>query len=136
MRRRISVLLAMAVMLALMVGLSGAALAQPGGGGPDVCVSIKGDTKVDKGESGCRSDETSKAVAVNDSYANAIFGSDATAVNDSVAFASDNGDATAINDSYADASDNSDATAVNDSVAWARQDCVATAHNGEGEFCP
>jgi hypothetical protein len=60
-------------------------------------VSIKGDTKVDKGESGCRSDETSKAVAVNDSYANAIFGSDATAVNDSVAWARQDCVATAHN---------------------------------------
>ncbi len=45
-------------------------------------MSIKGDTKVDKGESTCFSDTTSKAVAVNDSRAEASIDSKATAVND------------------------------------------------------
>ena len=45
--------LMVAAMMALMLALSGAALAQEAPGGGDVCVSIKGDTKVDKGETTC-----------------------------------------------------------------------------------
>ncbi|HEV2123529.1 MAG TPA: hypothetical protein VGW38_12235, partial [Chloroflexota bacterium] len=125
----------MAVMLAMMVALSGAALAQPGGAA-DVCVSIKGDTKVDKGESECFSDETSKAVAVNNSLARAFFDdSKAHAVNNSTAEAFLNSKATAVNDSYAGADRNSRATAVNDSAALAFENCVATARNDEVEVC-
>ena len=59
--RRIPMLLT--VMMAAMVAFSGAALARGG----DVCLSIKGQPKVQKGDSICESDSTSKAVAVDDS---------------------------------------------------------------------
>jgi hypothetical protein len=62
MKRRSILLVTVALMMvAWMMALSGAALAQGG----DVCVSNKGDTKVDRGDSTCSSDETSRAVAVN-----------------------------------------------------------------------
>jgi len=48
MKKRILVLLAVAAMMALMMALSEAALAEA-----DVCVSIKGDPKVDEGASSC-----------------------------------------------------------------------------------
>jgi len=48
-------------------------------------VSINGETKVDKGESTCSSDDTSHAVAVNNSRAEATNSSTAVAVNDSLA---------------------------------------------------
>ena len=112
--RRLAVVGITAMMLAAMMALSGMALAQG-----DVCVSIKGDTKVDNGDSTCFSDATSKAVAVNDSDAIAQDeGSRATAVNNSDAFAADFSRATAVNDSSA--------LAIN---------CIATAHNGEVEEC-
>ena len=84
-----------------------------------MCVSIKGDTKVDKGDSICYSDIDAKAVAVNDS--DALADDDAPlalAVNRSSAGGEDYGRATAVNDSFADA--------IN---------CTATAQNGEAEVC-
>ena len=129
------------MMLAAMMALSGMALAQG-----DVCVSIKGDTKVDKGESTCYSDATSKAVAVNGSDAEALFGSHATAINGSDATAIFDTRATAINNSIAEAVfSGSRATAINNSVALANvgggggrnePPCTVTAHNGEVAICP
>ena len=80
MKKRILVLLAVAAMMALMMALSEAALAEA-----DVCVSIKGDTKVDEGASSCVSFPDSRAVAVNDSDAIALNNATAVAVNDSFA---------------------------------------------------
>ena len=75
-----------AMMLAAMLALSGPALTQDApGGGPDVCVSNKGEIKVDKGDSRCLSDPTSHAVAVHDSVAVAQYDSHARAVNQSTA---------------------------------------------------
>ena len=57
----------LATVAAVTIALPGAAaLAQEEGdrGGGDVCVSVKGDTKVDRGDSECSSDETSRAVAI------------------------------------------------------------------------
>jgi redox-regulated HSP33 family molecular chaperone len=79
--------LLLTVMAACLVMASGVALAQEAPGGGDVCVSIKGDTKVDKGASECSSDETSKAVAVKDSSAFAEDDSKARATNNSSALA-------------------------------------------------
>ena len=163
--KRIMLMVTVALMLGLMVALSGAALAQ----GADVCVSIKGETKVQKGESFCQSDETSRAVAVNAMYAVALGDSKAVAVNNgSQAFAFDNGKATAVNDfslavaeldskatavnhslassygssaargvndGFAVAEEDSKATAVNDSVAYALRNCTAMAKNGEEVEC-
>jgi len=78
MKKRILVLLTLTAMMALMMALSEAALAQA-----DVCVSIQGDPKVDQGDSTCFSEETSKAVAVNSSDAIALNNTTAVAVNDS-----------------------------------------------------
>jgi hypothetical protein len=72
--KRLLVLVAM--MLVAMMALSGAVLAQ----GADVCVSNKGDTKVDKGPSTCTSDSTSHAVAVKGSEAIATNSSKARAI--------------------------------------------------------
>ena len=80
MKKRILLLLAVAAMIALMMALSEAALAEA-----DVCVSIKGDPKVDQGGSTCSSVDTSKAVAVNSSDAIALNNATAVAVNDSYA---------------------------------------------------
>ncbi len=85
-----------------------------------MCVSLQGETKVQKGTSVCYSDTTSQAIAVNDSDAFATFGSKATATNDSAAFAFFFSEARAINDSFADA----------------RDDRTATAQNGEVVECP
>ena len=138
------------ILAAMLMALAGAALAQPGGG-PDVCVSIKGDTKVDKGESTCFSNSTSKAVAVKGSYAVAYRDSRAHAVNDSLATADRDSRAHAVNNSFAIAYrdsrahavnnssafafDDSRAHAVNNSFAFAWFECVATAQNGEVEDC-
>jgi len=65
MSRRILFLLTVVALMVVMVALSGATLAQGG----DVCVSNKGQTKVQKGTSSCSSDATSHAVATNDSTA-------------------------------------------------------------------
>ncbi len=73
--------LLLATLAALVVGMmavSGVALAQ---GGADVCVSNKGQTKVQKGDSTCFSDATSHAVAHKDSDATAIGDSKAKAKN-------------------------------------------------------
>ena len=80
MKKRILLLLTVTAMLALMMALSEAALAEA-----DVCVSIKGDPKVDKGESTCVSDPDARAVAVNGSEAIALNNTTAVAVNDSFA---------------------------------------------------
>jgi hypothetical protein len=80
MNKRILVMLAVTAMLALMMVLSEAALAEA-----DVCVSIKGEEKVDKGGSTCSSEDASKAVAVNSSDAIALNDATAVAVNDSYA---------------------------------------------------
>jgi hypothetical protein len=117
MPRRILVLFDLAAMMALMMAVCGVALAQ---GGADVCVSNKGETKVQKGDSICFSDSTSHAVAHNDGQA----------------FASDNSKAKAQNDSIASASDNSQAQANNSSEARAFDNCSAKAQNGEQEICP
>jgi hypothetical protein len=66
--KRILVLLTVAAMMALMMAVSGVAAAQGG----DVCVSNKGETKVQKGDSTCSSDATSHAVATKGSSATAI----------------------------------------------------------------
>ena len=81
MRRFLVLLTVAAMMLAVMMALSGVAQAQGG----DVCVSLQGETTVQMGTSTCTSDATSHAVAVNDSEAVAQFGSNAVAVNDSLA---------------------------------------------------
>src|SRR5918995_2444742 len=117
--KRIMFLLAATAMMAAMLAIPGVALAQGG----DVCVSNKGDLKVQKGSSTCSSDSTSQAVAVNDSLAAAVDDSKATAVNDGLVDAFDNSEATAVNVSTAAAFDNSKATAVNDSFAAANFDC-------------
>src|SRR5919107_50733 len=81
--KRILVLLTVGAMIASIMALfSGVALAQ---GGADVCVSNKGETKVDKGDSTCSSDSTSHAVAHNDSQASADDNSQAKANNSSFA---------------------------------------------------
>jgi hypothetical protein len=109
-------LVTVALMMVAMVALSGVASAQGG----DVCVSNKGENKVQKGDSTCSSDSTSHAVATNDSFA--------IAANDS--------SANAHNDSTANAVDDSSANATNDSSAVAFDNCTATAHNGEADVCP
>src|SRR5829696_2696116 len=78
--RRIMVLLAATAMMAAMLAMPGVALAEA-----DVCVSIKGEEKVDKGASSCLSFPESRAVAVNDSDAIALNNATAVAVNDSFA---------------------------------------------------
>jgi D-arabinose 5-phosphate isomerase GutQ len=93
MKQRIILLVTVGLCLAAMMALSGVALAQGG----DVCVSIKGETKVDKGDSTCSSDSTSHAVAHNDSLAVANTDSQAQANNDSTALAFDSCTATAHN---------------------------------------
>ena len=70
-------LLTVVALMVVMVALSGAALAQ---GGADVCVSNKGENKVQKGDSTCVSGPTSHAVATNDSCATAV-GTNAKAKN-------------------------------------------------------
>jgi hypothetical protein len=95
--------LMLATLAALVVGMMavcGVALAQ---GGADVCVSNKGETKVQKGDSTCFSDSTSHAVATNDSDATAIGDSNkANAHNDSSATSVGTGNKTqANNDSCA-----------------------------------
>ena len=99
------------IQVALLMALSGAALAQEDRGGADVCVSDRGETLIDIGTSNCFSDPTSQAVAVNDSEAIAGSDSEAVAV-----------DSTAFSDF--------------DSEALAFDSCSATALNGELEFCP
>jgi hypothetical protein len=114
-------------MTAAMMAVSGAALAQSGGGA-DVCVSIKGETKVDKGESICFSDSTSHAVAVHGGYVDALLDSHATAVG-SFAQAVVDSRATAVNGSNATAFVDSEARALNHSSALAFRDSEATAAN-------
>jgi hypothetical protein len=108
--RRMMVLLATTAMMVAMMAIPGVALAQS-----DVCVSIKGDVKhkSEGGTSTCSSDETSQAVAVDESHAVARNGSKATAINDSDALAFNNSNATAINESFACAINNGTATARN-----------------------
>src|SRR5215208_7918638 len=65
-------------------GYDGSLWSGPGQGG-DVCVSNKGETKVDKGTSSCSSDSTSHAVAHKGSEAHATDNSKATAKNSSFA---------------------------------------------------
>ena len=122
--KRNLVLVAVALMMALMMAVSGVALAQGG----DVCVSNKGQTKDQRGTSTCSSDSISRALAVNESSATAVNNSQATAINNSVATASANSQATASAGTY------SEATAVNDSTAIALGNC--TARNGETAKCP
>ena len=124
--KRILLLVTVASMLAAAMALSGVAQAQ---GRADVCVSIKGDVKVDKeeGPSTCFSDSTSHAVATNDSSATAIDNSKARATNDSSATALFDSQATATNDSLAVADNNSQATATNNSDAVATNISEATA---------
>jgi hypothetical protein len=111
--KRILVLLTVAVMTALIMAFSGVAAAQGG----DVCVSNKGETKVQKGASTCSSSPTSHAVATN--------GSDATANgSDSKANAHNDSSATTVgSDNKASATNGSSATCVG-------SDCTAKAHNG------
>src|SRR5918993_1204590 len=104
--KRIMVLLAATAMMVAMMAIPGVALAQGG----DVCVSNKGDTKVQKGSSTCFSDSTSQAVAVGDSSAFAFDNSKARALKNSGAAAEDNSQATATDGSTALAEDNSEAT--------------------------
>src|SRR5918994_7954314 len=89
--KRIMVLLAATAMMAAMLAIPGVALAQGG----DVCVSNKGDTKVQTGSSTCFSDSTSQAVAVGDNTAFATQNSKARALKNSDAVALDNCSATA-----------------------------------------
>jgi hypothetical protein len=127
--RRILLVLTVAAMLAVMMSLSGVALAQ----GCDVCVSIKGELKVNSegGTSTCSSQPgtQSRAVAVNGSTAHASGDSTALAINTSVATASNGSDSKAINRSFANANVNSEATAINRSFAVAFEDSEATATN-------
>jgi hypothetical protein len=117
------------------LGLMLAVLLMVAGGGQiaaaqgDPCVSIKGNEKVNKG-SFCFSDDTSKAIAVNNSSAVALGNSKAIAVNNSSAVALINSEATAINNSDALAFINSEATAINNSDALALFGSEATAING------
>jgi hypothetical protein len=71
--RKMLTVVVSAVMMAAMMAISGVALAQ----GADVCVSNKGETKVQKGASSCSSDSTSHAVAHKDSSATATDNSKA-----------------------------------------------------------
>src|ERR687897_161712 len=119
--KRIMVLLAATAMLAAMMAIPGVALAQGG----DVCVSIKGDEKAQKGSSTCFSDSTSQAVAVNDSEAIAGLNSKATAINDGLVDVFNNRKATAVNVSTAAAFNNNKPTAVNNSFAAANFDSTA-----------
>ena len=75
--RRMLLLMTVAATMALMMAISGVAVAQGG----DVCVSNKGETKVQKGDSSCFSDATSHAVATNGSQAGAVDDSKANAHN-------------------------------------------------------
>ncbi len=84
--RRMILLVTVAAMMAAMMALSGAALAQARGGG-DVCVSQGGQTIYDMGASSCFSNPTSQAVAINHSFADARNDSQAVAINRSVAIA-------------------------------------------------
>jgi hypothetical protein len=110
-----------AMMAALLMALSGAALAQEARGGGDVCVSDRGETLIDIGASSCYTGPASQAVAVNDSFAYSDF---------------DGGEALAVNHSEALAEVDSEAVAVNHSDAFAFDSCSATALNGEVERCP
>jgi hypothetical protein len=91
--KMLTVVVSAAIMVA-MLAMSGVALAK---GGADVCVSNKGETKVDKGDSSCFSDSTSHAVATKDSNAVAVEDSKAQAHNNSNAAAVDGAHATAVN---------------------------------------
>ena len=106
--KRIIMLVTMALMLAFAMALSGVALAQ---GGADVCLSNKGDVKVQKGTSTCSPDSTSRAVALK--------GSTAIAVENSTARATKNSTAASIN--------NSKATATDLGNAYANSNCSAVA---------
>ena len=86
--RRITSVLSVMVVMAAMVAVSGAALAQEPRGGADVCVSQGGQTIYDMGASSCFSNPTSQAVAINHSdFAAAQNNSQAVAINRSVAIA-------------------------------------------------
>jgi hypothetical protein len=112
--RKLTILVATALLLAMTVAFSGVAQAQ---GRADVCLSKNGTTIVQKGTSGCISDSTSQALAVNGSSALALNDSDAKAINGSEAVApTNNGDATAINFSCAGAPANTTVRAVNGEV--------------------
>ena len=88
MSRRILFLWTVVALMVVMVALSGAALGQ---GRADVCVSNKGENKVDKGASICSApDSSSHAVATNNSTALAANDSSANAHNDSTALAGNN----------------------------------------------
>jgi hypothetical protein len=113
-RKMLSVVVSAAIMVAMMA-MPGVALAQGG----DVCVSIKGDEKVDKGDSECFSDETSKAVATKDS----------------TAVAADNGKANAHNDGVAVGVDHGKAHATNCAIAVAVGDGSHAQANGKGGGC-
>ncbi len=137
-------------MAALLMALSGAALAQTRGGG-DVCLSQGGQTIYDSGPSDCGADPDSQAVTVNHSYAEVDSDSQAVAVNGSGIFAARSSQAVAVNHSgavplfdsqavavnhsFAGAAVDSEAVAVNHSDAFASHSCSATALNGEEEDC-
>src|SRR5215216_4637048 len=120
------------MMAALLMALSGAALAQDRGGA-DVCVSDEGELLVDIGASNCFSDATSQAVAINDSGAPGFDG-EAVAVNHSLVFASFDSEAMAVNHSEATADFDSEAVAVNESGAFSAFDSEAVAVNHSGAF--
>jgi hypothetical protein len=75
--KRILVLLMVAAMMALMMAVSGVAAAQGG----DVCVSNKGETKVQKGTSTCTSVGDGKAQATKGSCATSVGSGKAQAHN-------------------------------------------------------
>ena len=108
---------------------------------PDICVSVKSVQRVQKGSS-CISDDTSIAIAKDESFAPAEEDSHALAMDESFASAEDNSraqakdesEAIAIEDSHAQAMDEGHAVALDGGHAQAK-DCSAVAL-GEKERCP
>ena len=126
--RRLMVLVTVSAMMAAMIALSGAALAQPRGG-DDVCVSHEGETIYDNGASDCPSRPNSTAVAINNSFAFADDDGQAVAVDHSAADATIDSQAVAINHSFASAINDSGAVAIDDSGADVFDDSVGVAIN-------
>jgi hypothetical protein len=83
MTRNPSMLIVAATTAVLMIAICGSAFARGG----DVCVCVKGESKIQKGDAACFSDPSSRAVAVNDSGAVAVQYSTAVGVDDSQAVA-------------------------------------------------
>jgi hypothetical protein len=93
---------------------------------PNICVSVKGEQRVNKG-SICISDPTSIAIGKDDSIALAEEDSHALAMDESLATAVDNSHSQAKDSSEAQAEDNSRAQARDESEAIAIEDSHAQA---------